>query len=1117
MSEDSGKDYTDPREKFRRLRSSIEEDGDSSIIDSFADEMTAHSDSIEDQDDIIAENIEKGETGVSAKDDQTPDIDSDDTQPVVVSQSSPVTEVSVENTGDFEEENWRIIDQIFEEQSSEIATSELQKGVNTARLRAIDEPPTRPLPQINADKDQTYSNKKTDSSLKEERKNFNFGCLLRTAFAAFFVLVVISLCVVSALLFEYYKIASELPDIQDLKLQASQFETTRILDRNGNVLYEILDPNAGRRTYVSLDKISPYLVAATVATEDKGFYSHPGFDIMAISRAFFQNFQGGGIESGASTITQQLARTLLFTPQERSERTYKRKIREAILAAEITRRYSKDEILELYLNEIYYGNLAYGIEAAAETYFGTTADKLTLGQAAFLAGLPQAPSVYDVFTNPEIVYQRMEDVLVLTFEASQEEGCIYVSNSPNRVCVDPVMVTKAAKEIKNTEFKSADVQIRYPHWVNYIRYLLEAQYDSQTIYRSGFSVYTTLDPGLQDAAQKIVTEQVDALTENHATDGALIAIRPSTGEILAMVGSTDFYNESISGQVNMAISPRQPGSAMKPLTYTAAFEKGWTPATLLWDVPSEFSPSGLPDDPNPPYKPVNYDNRFHGPVTVRTALANSYNIPAVKALEFVGIYDNPETPMEDGLIAFAKRMGITTLDRPDYGLSLTLGGGEVTLLELTNAYAIYANGGRSLPPVGILRILDHNGQLVYEYEQAPGQQVIRPEHAYLITDILSDNKARTPAFGANSVLNLPFKAAVKTGTTNDYRDNWTIGYTPDVAVGVWVGNANYTPMQNTSGLTGAGPIWANFMQEAVQQLTGNNPTPFVQPPGIVKKTICAISGTEPSKWCPKKTTEIFASDQPPLPASEDLWKKMLIDSWTGLKASVECSDFTIEKFVLNVTDPWAKRWIKKNPAGQAWAKAMGFKKKIVFAPNRECTADDPQVQLDFMSPTENEVIKTGPLEIYVQANADQWFDFVRLEFGRGSNPKEWKTLKKRKQPFDKPDLFYKWDLTEFRSGTITLRLFMHSTKDTYAEKLIRINIQIPTPTPTPTPTFTPTPTATLTPVPTYTPTTTPTQPPTNTPQPTDIPTLPPPATNTPESTPTNEQVVATPAPPTPTP
>src|SRR6266498_2545408 len=440
------------------------------------------------------------------------------------------------------------------------------------------------------------------------------GCLIRLVIAALFSVVVMLLLGGTALLFSYYSIARTLPNVEDLKTHASQFETTRILDRNGNELYEILDPSAGRRTYVPLSQISPVLVAATIATEDKDFYTHPGFDPVAIIRALWQNYKSNGQSGGASTITQQLARALLLSPEERAQRTISRKAREIILAAEITRRYSKDDILELYLNEIYYGNLAYGVEAASETYFGKTANQLTLSEASFLAGLPQSPSVYDIYTNRDLTLARQQQVLVLMFGVSQTNGCIKVSTSEVPISVDEVAAANAANEMKTYVFNSPNINTRYPHWVNFVREQLEAQYDAQTIYRSGFIVYTTLDPTLQDQAQALVTDQIAQLADKNAHDGALVSIKPSTGEILAMVGSPDFNNEAISGQINMANSPtRQPGSSIKPINYVAAFEKGWTPATLIWDVPSEFPPSGDPNDTREPYRPVNYDGNFHGP------------------------------------------------------------------------------------------------------------------------------------------------------------------------------------------------------------------------------------------------------------------------------------------------------------------------------------------------------------------------------------------------------------------------------------------------------------------------------------------------------------------------
>ncbi len=908
------------------------------------------------------------------------------------------------------------------------------------------------------------------------------GCGLRSLIVVLFVTVIAGLAAGSYGIYKYYSIAKTLPDVGGLRQKASQFETTRILDRNGNELYEIVDPNAGRRTYVPLTQISPYMIAATIATEDKEFYTHPGFDIVAIARALWQNYTSGGITSGASTITQQVARMLLLTPEERAQRTVERKAREIILSAEITRRYSKDDILELYLNEINYGNLAYGVEAATETYFSTTADKLNLAQSAFLAGLPQAPAVYDIYSNRQETLNRDKDVLLLMYQDSLEKNCIQVSTSIQPVCIDAAQTVQAANDIETYNFKRNQETMRYPHWVNYIRSLLEAQYDAQTIYRSGFTVYTTLDPTLQDAAEQIVKNQVDSLADRKVSDGALVAIRPNTGEILAMVGSADFYNDAIAGQVNMATSPtRQPGSAIKPFTYVAAFEKGWTPATLIWDVPSEFPPSGDPNDLRSPYKPVNYDGQFHGPVTVRTALANSYNIPAVKTLNFIGIYDdNPDIAARKGLVAMAERLGITSLTRKDYGLSLTLGGGEVSLLDMTGAYAVFANGGRRVPPVAITKIVDHQGKVLFQYTPPPGDQVIRVEHAFLISSILSDTQARIPAFGSHPVIDLPFQAAAKTGTTNDFRDNWTMGYTPDIAVGVWVGNADYTPMENTTGLTGAAPIWAQFMETAIQQLNGGKSTPFTRPPGIVERVICETSGAEPSQWCPSQRSEFFASDQMPLPASQDLWQKVLVDTWTGMRASAACSNYTDEKFAVNVTDPWAIQWLKTTDEGQNWAEKLGFSKPIYFIPPRECNAEDPRASLFFTNLNDGQMIITNPLDIFGVADATANFDYFSLEYGIGDSPTDFKLLlDKVTVPVKQPSKIFTWDLVGVPSGVITLQLYMHSTNDTYAKKQVVINLQAPTPTPTPTITPTATPTPTYTPTPTGTPSTSPF--PTNTP------------------------------------
>jgi 1A family penicillin-binding protein len=929
---------------------------------------------------------------------------------------------------------------------------------------SVQRPPSNPHPPI--------------TKHQSPNTRFNWGCLLRGLVFSAFAVVIVGLIASSFFVYKYYQIAKDLPDVGDLKNRASQFETTRILDRNGQVLYELLDPSAGRRTYIPLSQISPNLVAATIATEDKEFYNHPGFDPAAIIRALWENYRTDGQGGGASTITQQLARALLLSPEERTQRTYTRKSREIILAAEITRRYSKDEILELYLNEIYYGNLAYGVEAAAETYFGKTAKDLTLGEAAFLAGLPQSPAVYDIYTNPQDTLIRQQQVLVLMFEMSThaERNCITVSNSLTPICIDPLAATQAADEMKVYSFRQPSFDSKYPHWVNFVRSQLEELYDAQTIYRSGFVVYTTLDPVMQDTAQQLVTNQVASMVDNNTKNGALVAIRPATGEILAMVGSPDFNNDAISGQINMATSPtRQPGSSIKPFTYLAAFEKGWTPSTWIWDVPTQF-----PDGANPPYEPRNYDGTFHGGLTVRTALANSFNIPAVKALEFVGIYDDPNTEQKEGLIGMAERLGVTSLTRDDYGLSLTLGGGDVSLLDMTSAYAVIANGGQKIPPVAILKITDFAGEVIFEYKPQAGEQVIRAEHAYLISSILSDNEARSFTFGRNSRLNLSFPVAAKTGTTNDIRDNWTMGYTADLVTGVWVGNADYTPMVSSSGLSGAAPVWSEFMEFAVPYLTNGAPTPFNRPPGIVDMVVCGLSGTLPSDQCGSQYTEVFASDQPPLPAEQDLLRKAKIDLWTGYEASKECEGPSEEVKVLNVADKWARDWLGTGD-GRAWLEDRGLPRNPYFAPERACKKDDPQPVIEF-NLKDGDSITSNAVEIKGSAAADGGFKKWVLEYGQGADPASWTVLVESDKPVENGTL-YNWNVADFQNGKVSLRLTLVGDKAEVDER-ITLNIDLPVPTATPTGTSAPT----ATPTPTETPTPEIVIPPTETPTPTFVPT-----------------------------
>lgn len=917
------------------------------------------------------------------------------------------------------------------------------------------------------------------------------------------IVIVVGAAIATYGVYEYWRIYQSLPDYNDLQARASSFESTYIYDSSGALLYEINDPNKGRRTRVALKDISPYLIAATIATEDRDYYNHPGFDLVAILKAVYRVWRYGGELAGASTITQQLTRALYFRLAECDkpdaetacyERSFERKLREIFLAAEINRRYTKEEILELYLNEIYYGNLAYGIEAASETYFNKSAKDLTLGEAAFLAGLPQAPSVYDVYADPAAVFNRQKQVMLLMIEAGGDCAASGVGGIKVRLaegneqylCITQDAAAAGILDVRGLTFTAPAIDARYPHWVNYIRFLLEGQY-GQELYRSGYRVYTTLNPALQSLAETEVKNQVDALAASNVTDGALVAIDPKTGYILAMVGSNS-YDDPVEGQINMAIRPRQPGSSIKPLTYAAAFERGWTPSTLIWDVPSKF-----PDGANPPYEPKNYDGRFHGPVRARDALANSYNIPAVKALQFVGVYDNPETSEREGLIAFAERLGVTTLTRNDYGLALTLGGGETTLLEMTGAYSTFADGGKRVFPVAITRIDNSSGltlcaqptqpnEVKTSAEGAPlqpcqvvpenwGQQVVRPDQAFLISDILSDNGARSLAFGPNSTLRLASaNAAVKTGTTNDYRDNWTVGYTPNLAIGVWVGNADFTPMaQGVSGVTGAGPIWHNVMEGAWAAL-GVQPESFAPPPGIVARNICAATGASENDYCrgivdPKRPNdppirpEFFAGDQPPLTPDRDLVAKIFVDKFSGLRASAACNsdpNTAEEKSVVNIADPFALEWLEKNEQGQKWAAILGITFPITLAPTTACDDKSAHAVASITSPSLNQTLD-GVVDVFGIANvANGEFDRYVVDWGIGSDPQGWGGVSGEvRNPVPDNGLLARWDTINAPNGPATLRVLVFDKAGHSSESRVLVNVAHPaTDTPPPLPTAT---------------------------------------------------------------
>lgn len=630
------------------------------------------------------------------------------------------------------------------------------------------------------------------------------------------------------------------------------FENSRIYDRNGVLLYE-KQPEEGLREYVAYDKIPQVLVDATTAAEDPSFFDNRGVDPYAIGRAVYINLSRQG-SSGASTITQQVARLLYLPPEQRTELSPDRKIDEAILAIKITDSMSKEAILEKYFNNIYYGNLAYGIQAASLGYFGVEAKDLDLAEASMLAGLPQAPSAYDPTQNYDLARKRQRIVLDLMVKYSRitqpEADTAYRVDLQSRL---------ADRRKQSTALKA-------PHFVNYILQQLQGEVVTDQMNdiiaagltpdefnKGGYDIYTTIDSTLVDKAQSVVKENVEELKKRKASNAALVALRPGTGEILSMVGSTDYNDTANQGQFNVAVARRQPGSALKPLTYSLAMTKGWTAATVLADVKTEF-PSGGPT----PYLPMDFDNKFRGPVTLRDALGSSLNIPAVRALQFDGI---------DNFMTQAKAMGVTFQYGPErYGLTLTLGGGEVRLLDLVGAYSVFDNLGDKVPTVSFLKVTKHD-QTVYEFrpDQVKRTNVLSPQISYIITNILSDNNARLLAFAPNNPLVLDRPAAAKTGTSNDFVDSWTIGYTPDLVVGVWVGNNNNKPMDGVAGSVGAGIVWHDYMTSVYKdpQLAkairpdGNFTRDFTRPADIQEVTVCTESGLLPNDACPQKRKELF--------------------------------------------------------------------------------------------------------------------------------------------------------------------------------------------------------------------------------------------------------------------
>lgn len=796
--------------------------------------------------------------------------------------------------------------------------------------------------------------------------------------------------------------------------------STKILDRNGKVLYDIYADQ--KRTPIDIEKVPEYLEEATIAIEDKNFYKHQGFDpagmVRGVSRIFTRGYAQGG-----STLTQQLVKNVLLTP----ERSIFRKIKEFILAVQIERKYTKDEILQMYLNEAPYGGTAWGVEAAAESYFGKKVEDLTLVESAFLAGLPQRPSVYSPYSAyPDAYKERTQQVL----RRMREDGYI-----------DDEQEKDAVAFLDDLEFQGRNESFKAPHFVQYVQSILEERYGERTVQQGGLRVTTTLDLDLQESAQDIVSEEIAKVEGLHITNGAAVIIEPETGEILAMVGSKDFYAKDYDGQVNVTTALRQPGSAIKPITYVTAFKKGYTPSTLLMDVPTEF-PGGAGQ---PPYEPVNYDGTYKGPVQARFALGNSINIPAVKVLALAGIEETLQTAYDLGINSLEPTK--STMSR--VGLSLTLGGGEVKLLELTGAYSSFVNEGHRIDPLSILKVEDQNGKVLEKNEPKKGKRVLTPEQAFLIADILSDNKAREAVFGPNSLLNITNRqVAVKTGTTNDKRDNWTVGGNTQAVVGVWVGNNDNSAMtQVASGISGASPIWRKIILEA---LNGKPNIGFESPGGIVTASVDNVTGYAAHDGYPSRIEKFVSGTEPGEDPIHVKLKVCKTDGKLATPSDIASGNYEEKEFfVFKEEDPVSvddeNRW---QQGINKWLEMQADSR--YHPPGDYCGTGNP-VNVDFDNPKDRN--SNLPNKFNVKIKADSVSSINQIEFYIDG-------VKIR--TFTGPPYEHEVDLS---NGVHKLRAKAKDTDGNESDREITIGVGVewnytPSPTPTVSPTTTPTPTPT---------------------------------------------------------
>ncbi len=823
-----------------------------------------------------------------------------------------------------------------------------------------------------------------------------------------------------SLLFAYY--AKDLPNPNKVR-RRSGF-STQIFDRNGVLLYSLY-ANQNREP-VKLSEVPLYLRQATIAVEDKNFYHHPGFDLKSIVRAFVSTVLFGHLQGG-STLTQQLVKNVLLS----SERTLPRKVKELILTIQIEKKYTKDEILQMYLNEAPYGGQAWGIKAAAQQYFGKDVKDLTLAEAAALAGLPQSPTRYS--QNMKLLKARQKHVL----RRMVEDG--YITKD---------QAEKAYQQPLN--FKMRGNVIRAPHFVMYVRSLLAKKYGEERVLTAGFKVKTTLDYQLQKFAQDTVKEEIEKVKKLNITNGGVVVMDPTNGQILVMVGSYDYFSQDYDGQYNVTLALRQPGSAIKPVTYATAFKEGMYPSKIVVDAPTTFVSQGGKD-----YKPVNYDGKFHGPVSFRTALGNSLNIPAVKVLAMVGIKNMLTTANDLGLTTLAP----TSQNLKRFGLAVTLGGGEVRLLDLSAAYSSFANGGYKVKPVAVLEITDVNNQLIDKFEPPQPSRVLPKGVAFLINSILSDNKARLLTFGSHSSIYIPDRqVAVKTGTTNDKRDNWTIGWTPNILVGVWVGNNDNSPMKRlASGITGAAPIWRKIILKTFEKLPK---VEFQKPDNVVEEEVDNISGYPAHDNFPSHKDYFIQGSQPLGKDPIHTYINVCKSDPTKLagKAAVEMGNYEKkEVIILKEKDPLSTDGVNRWQEGIDWWVSQQNDPRYKV-PTEYC--QEP-VLINFDDYKDKEEVDVNDITLGFKVITSEKIKKVTLYLDD-----------QEKESWSEPRSKYSVNLhLEDGRHTIEVKVWLDSGREDHNYLHLSVNQPWtePTPTPTPTPILTPTLTPTPTPQPTPTP------------------------------------------------